>query len=297
MMRSIALTLAFLLLTACGDPNPPVGPALIVYASEDDPANLLSLFTRFTADTGIPIEPKWGNSGSNTDAVIAKQGMPADVLIASEIADIVRAADRGALRPITSELLANVRNELKDPDSMWVSLSQRPTVIAVSPKSDKQVNDDYEALGQVSYQGKLCLSSIRNSVNQSLLAWLIDDLGIKPAERVVRGWVRNLVLPPFATEEELVAALASGDCQTGILSASANSVGLKVSGSAPAYFEVTAMGVGRHAGNADSAQRMIDWVIANNALEGLAESSAKNVGIIGRRNEEALLLAERAGFR
>lgn len=296
MMRSIAVALAFLLATACDDTNLPVGPPLIVYASEDDPANLLPLFAKFTADTGIPVEPRWGDSRSNTDAVIAILGTPADVLITSGVADIVRAADKGALRPITSELLATVRNELKDPDALWVSLSQRSTVIVISPKSDKRVSDGYEALGLASYQGKLCLSSIRNSVNQSLIAWLIDDLGLKPAERVVRGWVRNLVLPPFATEEELVAALVSGECQAGILSAPANSIGLKTSGPVQPYFEVTAMGVGRHAHNPDRAQRMIDWLIVNKPLAGLAGSNGKNVSIAGWRNEEALLLAERAGF-
>jgi iron(III) transport system substrate-binding protein len=296
MMRFIGVTLVFLLMAGCSETSPPAGPALIVYASEDDPANLLPMFTQFTAATGIPIDAQWGDSGSNANAVIAKQGASADVLISSAIADIVRAADKGALRPISSESLAGVRRELKDPDSLWVSLSLRSTVIAFSPDSDELISDDYEELGLASNLGRLCLSSIKNSVNQSLIAWLIDEHGLKPAERVVRGWVRNLALPPFATEKELLAALLSGACQKGILSAPANSVGLRVSASAPEYFEVTAMGVGRHAHNPDRAQRLIDWLIVNKALEEFAGPSGKNVDIAGRRNEEALLLAERVRF-
>jgi hypothetical protein len=57
------------------------------------------------------------------------------------------------------------------------------------------------------------------------------------------------------------------------------------------------MGVARHAQNAERAQQLIEWLILNKPLEGLADWSGKNVSIAGLRNEEALLLAERAGFR
>ncbi len=297
MTRSIAVTLGFLLVTACGDTNLPVGPPLIVYASENDPANLLPLFAKFTADTGILIEPRWGDSRSNTDAVIAKQGTPADVLITSNVADIVRAADKGALRPISAESLGAVQSELKDPDGLWVSLERRVAVIAISPRGDALVSGDFHALGEPSYQRKLCLSSARNSVNQSLIAWLIEDLGLKSAERVVRGWVRNLASSPFASEEDLLAALASGTCEIGIVSMPASRTELKIIGPEPPYFDVTAMGVARHAQNAERAQQLIEWLILNKPLEGLADWSGKNVSIAGWRNEEALLLAERAGFR
>lgn len=295
-MRSIVALAVFLLLIACSNDSQPVEPPLVVYASEDDPVNLLPLFAAFTSKTGITIEPVWGASRANTDALIGKQGKPADVLITANVADIVRAADEGALRPISSASLARVRSKFKDPDKLWVALQVHPVTVAVSPFGDVPVDGGYEALAQDAFRGKLCLSSIANSVNQSLIAWLIEDLELRPAERVVRGWVRNLAAPPYATEAALVAALESGTCQFGIVSASARTASMSTMRSLPAYFDVSAIGVGRHAQNPDLAQQLIDWLIVNHPLPDSADGSAKSVAIAGWKNKDARLLAERAGY-
>jgi iron(III) transport system substrate-binding protein len=295
-MRLIIVWLVSVLLMACSDDGQHVEPPLVVYASEDDPVSLLPLFEEFTSDTGIPIEPVWGESSANTDALIAKQGKPADLLIAASVADIVRAADEGALRPISSGSLAAVRTAFKDPDKLWVALQARRVTVAVSPGSDAPADGDYEALAQDAYRGKLCLSSIANSLNQSLIAWLIEDLELKPAERVVRGWVRNLAAPPFATEADLVEALESGTCKFGIVSSSANITGMTTMGPLPSYFDVSAIGVGRHAPNPELAQQLIDWLIVNHPLPDSADGNGKSVAIAGWRNNDARLLAERAGY-
>lgn len=289
----------FLMLTvaACDAPDTPSGPAVVVFATEDDPANLLVLLGAFTTDTGIPVDVTWGDSKSNTDAVIAKRGPPADVLITTNIGDIWRAGDRGALRPLTGEAVASVNGNLKDPDAQWVALEQHVAVIAISPQSEIKSVSNYRSLADQSFQGQLCLSSIDNSVNQAVIAMLIEDLGIKPAERVVRGWIRNSTLPPFVTEELLVAALESGDCKFGIVSASANTVGMNNVSPAPLYSDVSAMGVGRHAENPDRAQQLIDWLIVNKPLDGSVKDTGRNIGVVGWRHEDVMLLADRAAYR
>jgi len=295
-MRTIAVSVALMILVACGDTSQPEGPPLIVYASEDDPANLAPLFAAFTSDTGITITPVWGSSSANTAAVIAKQGLPADVLITSNAADIVLAAYEGALRPISTTTLDAVHSALKDPDNLWASLQSRKAIIAASPTSDELATVDFKALATEAYLGKICLSSIANSVNQSLIAWLIEDLERKAAERVVRGWVRNLAAPPFAHEAELVVALESGVCQFGILSDNAVTDGMRTVLPSPSYIDVSAMGVGRHAQNPERAQQLINWLIVNQGPPEDGERMQRNVAVAGWGNQEARLLAERAGF-
>ncbi|MDH5621303.1 MAG: extracellular solute-binding protein [Gammaproteobacteria bacterium] len=295
-MRTIAVSLVLMLLVACGDTGEPDGAPLIVYASEDDPANLEPLFAAFTSATGIPLTPVWGSSSANTKAVIGKQGMPADVLVSSNVADVVLAAYEGALRPISTAALDAVHSALKDPDGQWVSLQRRVTVIAAAAKIDELATVNFETLATPAYLGKLCLSSIANSVNQSLIAWLIEDLGRKPAERVVRGWVRNLAAPPFASEAELAAALESGACKFGILSDRAVTTGMKITTPSPSYIDVSAIGVGRHAQNPERAQQLVAWLIVHHAPREGGEAMQRNVAIAGWGNEEARLLAERAGY-
>ena len=62
------------------------------------------------------------------------------------------------------------------------------------------------------------MTSLQSAGNRALLAMLIGDLGERPAERVVRGWLRNLALPPFKESARLQAALESGECGVAIVS-------------------------------------------------------------------------------
>ena len=296
-MRVLIMVAVMLLCAACAEEKAPVGPAVVVYASEDDPAGLSELFGEFTDETGIPVSVIWADSRVNTNDVIHKQGEPADVLITPNIAGVWLAAEQGALRPLKGEAVASVDSLLKDPDLMWVSLAKRFAAIASSTTGHGVGTGAYKNLGDNTFQGKLCLSSINNSINQAVIAMLIEDFGLKQAERIVRGWIRNLELPPFETEAKLVAALQSGTCQLGIISDAANTVDLNLIGPVPVYADVSAMGIGRHARNPERAQQLVDWLILNNPLGGLANSNGQNLGVIGWRNEEVMLLAERAAYR
>lgn len=296
-MRILTLFVVMLLCVACAEDKVPAGPAVVVYASEDDPAGLSELFDMFTAETGVPVSVIWADSKVNTNDVIHKQGEPADVLITPNIADVWLAAEQGALRPLKGEAVASVDNLLKDPDLMWVSLERRFAVIVSSATEHGTGPSAYKDLGDNTFQGQLCLSSINNSINQAVIAMLVEDFGLKPAERIVRGWMRNLALPPFETEAKLVTALESGACQIGIISDVANTADLTRVDSAHLYADVSAMGIGRHSRNPLRAQQLVDWLILNKPLGGSGGINDRNIGVIGWRNEDVMLLAERAAYR
>lgn len=289
------LMLVVLLLTACDQQTVPADAALVVYATETDPANLPELFDAFTEETEIAVDVIWGSSKANANDVVHKQGRPADVLITANVADIWRAGDEGALLPLQAGAAAAVDGRLRDPDGAWVALQRRHAVIVVSADESPQFSGSYRDLSAENYRNKLCLSSINNSVNQAVIAMLIEDLGAKPAERVVRGWVRNLAMPPFESEQNLAAALESGRCQIGILSVNSTSMDTIVPD--PSYIDASAMGVGRHAENPEKAQQLVDWLIRNKPLGDLKGMSGRNIGVIGWRASEVILLAERAAYR
>ena len=295
-MRYLLTLLMLISVAACESSKTPSGPPVVVYASENDPLKLPELFAAFTAETGIPVSVVWGDSGVNTDAVIGKRGESADVLITSNIADIWRAADQAALRPLKGAAFASVDGLLKDPDALWVLLERRTALIVISAKSATPYSGGYEALVGKEYQGKLCLSSIDNPVNQAVLAMLIEDFGLKPAERIVRGWMMNLPVQPFVSEEQLAAALEAGDCEVGIVSSSVDTRGMRNIETTPLYADGSAMGIGRHAVNPEKAQQLIDWLIVNKPLAALAKWNGRNIGIVGWRHEDVMLLAERASY-
>jgi iron(III) transport system substrate-binding protein len=126
---------------------------------------------------------------------------------------------------------------------------------------------------------------------------LIEDLGVKPAERLVRSWVRNLAAAPFASEVGLRDALERGDCDFGIVSELPDGSSIATVVLVPTYLQIDGVGISRHAENADAAQQLVDWMLSDYQPDELNGSVAHNAGVAGWRDEDARLLAERAGYR
>ena len=297
MKRLVSLAmLSGLAMTACD--SGPIPQPVVVYLGAEQESGLAASFSKFTDETRIPVTVKVGDSDANTEKVISNSGAPpADVLLTSNVADIWRAADRGALRPLQGIALRAVPPVLRDPDELWAALEVRDAVIGTSPDAKVARVDSYVDLAKSEFRGALCLSSATLSVNRSLIAMLIEDLGVKPAERVVRAWVRNLAAAPFATEAELVDALRSGTCQYGIVSGSIDSEGLSRFVPNPVYVDIDGIGVARHAPHAESAQELVNWLLAEKSFQETAASNGKNIGLAGWRDEDVTLLVERAGYR
>ncbi|MCH9694608.1 MAG: hypothetical protein K0U72_08880 [Gammaproteobacteria bacterium] len=294
-MRIFFYSALFLVLAAC-ESEVRYEP-VVIYATAEDDTELRQRFAAFTTDTGIPVMFRLDSSSANTENVIANKGAPpADVLLTDNVADIWRAADQGALRPVTSEALRDVNAVLKDPDGMWVAEDVRFAAIATSKSVRTVPVDGYVALAKSSTRGQLCLSSPALPVNRALIAMLIDELGARPAERVVRGWAMNLKVPPFETEGQLLEALASGQCGYGILSSNLQDDAVRFIRPERSYLNISGMGIARHARYPESAQVLLDWTIRNSRPHP-APSNDRNSGIAGWMDEDARLLADRAGYR
>lgn len=296
-MRIVSLAiLAGLGMAACD--SGPVPKPVVVYLGAEQETRLAASFSRFTDETRIPVTVIVGDSDANTENVINNRGTPpADVLLTPNVVDIWRAADRGALRPLQGTVLDAVPPVLRDPDKLWAALDVRNAVIGISPEAKDVRVGDYGDLARSEFRGAICLSSVTLAVNRSLIGMLIEDLGIKPAERMVRAWVRNLAAAPFATEAELVNALRSGSCHYGIFSSSIDSEGLTRFAPNPIYFDIDGIGVTRHAPDAESAQQLVNWLLDERSLQEPATANGKNIGLAGWRDEDVTLLAERAGYR
>jgi len=290
-----AAIIAILALAAC-DSGPRPEP-LVVYAYGNESTARTKVFAAFTDATGIPVTFRYGDSKQLTNNVINDQGSPpADLLLTSNVADIWRAADHGALRPIHAEALAIVPDAFKDPDGSWVAFDVYRAVIGQTTRIKDGRADDYADLSHPQVQGEVCLSSSRLPINRAVIALLMADKGKKEAERIVRGWVRNLALPPFETEAKLVAALQSGTCGYGVFSDTLSSEGITRIGPSPLYYNVAGLGVARHARYPEAAQTLVAWLIKRGTMAE-HDHAGHDSAEVGWRDEDAALLAERAAYR
>ena len=289
--------LVALSLAACDatDDRPPAAP-VVVYVNAAQEARLADAFAAFTAETGIPLKLTVADNEVNVRNVIDNRGAPpADVLITSTVIDIWRTAEEGALRPLKATHLEKVPAVLKDPDRTWAAIAVNYAKIVTA--ADAGLADDYSDFAGTDLRGKVCLSSSALPVNRALIAMLIEDVGLKPAERMVRAWVRNLAASPYATEQKLVDALRSGTCGYGIVSGAADVEGLSTIAPQPLYLDIDAIGIARHAQQPESAEALVQWMLASNPPPQPESSNGRNLGLVGWRDEEVRLLAERAGYR
>ncbi len=309
-------TLALLILVACDSKS--LGPPVIVYAAYPEGPYLAEYFLEFTEQTGIPVTVIFGESSLHVDMILDNRGSPsADVFITREIEHLWRAGDRGALRPIQGKKIDAVPDFLKDGDNLWAAMNYQFAVIASrSPLSDEWPRT-YAELADPNFRGQVCVSSAELPVNRSLIAMHINEIGLQKAERMVRGWMLNLAKPPFETDRKLLAAIETGDCKFGLLSGWTNGaahssqadVATQVVHSEPGYAEIEGVGIARHSHNPDAAQALVNWLLSESSNQqhalalraysiygGHASISKKNVGFAGWRDEDARLLAERAGY-
>lgn len=284
------LVLTALLLGACSSGSPPPVTVYVPVEFEEHALGWLS-------ESGLPVIVIAGDSAVNTELISAKQDSPrADVLITSGIVDVWNAADSGALRPISGDALAEVPESLRDPDGLWAPATSRYTIIGTAPGLEIMSVIDLRKLAAPELQGQVCLSSSVLADNRALIAMLIAEHGNRPAERIVRGWVRNLATAPFASEAELVEALRTARCVYGIISSAADTSGIWRIELTDRYYNIQGIGVARHAQNPEGAQQLVHWILGQHPHWEQLAPDARNVGEAGWYEEEARLLAERAGY-
>ena len=291
----IAFTILVSIACDSGPPHPPVA----VYAVGNDEKTLTQQLAEFTDDTGIPVILVFSKSSRNVDIFMSNSGSPPpDVLISNNVADVWRAADEGALRPLSKEAVESSDPSLKDPDGFWIAVAMRWNVIgALKGETALSQSGIYDSLAGEDMRGRLCLSSSALHVNRSLIAMLINDRGAKQAERLVRAWIRNLAAPPFSSEDELLEAIRNGTCAYGVLSSNPEIDDLTYFLPDQHYMDVDAIGVARHAPQAESAQQLVKWLVKKLQPRIASEIEIDPVSIAGWLDEDAKLLAERAGYQ
>jgi iron(III) transport system substrate-binding protein len=276
-------------------------------------------------DDGAPLIQRLTAEGANS---------PADLFISVDAGDLWRATRAGLLQPIKSPALeAAIPAHLRDPDGHWFGLAVRARTIAYSTARVKPAElSTYAALADPRWKGKLCLRSGKAVYNQSLVAMFINDMGEEATERMVRGWIANLVTEPFANDTLMLKAIAAGQCDVGItnsyylgrLQHDEKDLPVQIFWADQAgkgtHVNISGGGVTKHAKNRAEAVRFLEWLAspaiqqrfaavnfefpANAGVDPLPEVKAwgafkpneVNVGLIGKTQPQAVMLIDRAGW-
>lgn len=136
------------LVAACGPAGGGTGPSgagqgndrLTVYSGRNE-ALVGPLLERFTAETGIEVDVRYGNTGELASTLLEEGGAsPADVFMAQDAGALGAVAADGLLMPMSDELLEQVEPRFRSPQGFWVGMSGRARVVAYN--TDRLMTDD-----------------------------------------------------------------------------------------------------------------------------------------------------------
>ena len=173
------------------------------------------LYEEFTKKTGIKVNIISGSGGALMERLKAEgQNSPGDVFFTVDAGNLANFQKAGFLQPIESENIKNIIPvELRGPNNEWVAIAKRARVIFYNPESvaeDEIKNISYEDLSSETWKGRIVVRSSSNMYNQSLVASLISNLGIKDTEIWANEFVNNFARTPQGNDRSQLMAVANG---------------------------------------------------------------------------------------
>jgi iron(III) transport system substrate-binding protein len=306
---------------------------VVVYSARNEQL-IKPLFDAYTHKTGVAVRFVTDKEGPLLARLQAEgPNTPADLLITVDAGNLWQAAEAGTLAEVDSPALrTNVPAHLRDPANRWFGLSVRARAFVYNP-ARVQAGDllSYEGLADPTWKGRLCLRTSKKVYNQSLVAMMIGRLGEAETERVVRGWVANLATEPFASDNQVIEAVAAGQCDVGLVNTyyfgrlKQEKPGLAAAIGWPTqagvHVNVSGAGLTRHAKHPKEALALLEWLSSTEAqgmfaglnLEypvnpavapdpivaawGTFKPESANVAEAGRLQKEAVKLMDRADYR
>ncbi|MDX1504613.1 MAG: extracellular solute-binding protein [Spongiibacter sp.] len=218
-LRSLMCLFVLLSVVGCGRNEAPQSPELVVYSSRIEQL-IKPIFDQFTEETGVRIRYVTDSAGPLLARLNAEgANSPADLLITVDVGNLWQATEMNLLAPIDSAVLAeNVPASLRDDQGRWFGMSVRArTIVYARDRVKPEELSTYEALADEKWSGRLCLRTSKKVYNQSLVATMMSANGEAETESIVAGWVKNLAVAPFSSDDKVIEAIAAGQCDVGLV--------------------------------------------------------------------------------
>ena len=266
--------------------------ALVNVYSARKEALILPLLERFEAATGIQFQLITGKADGLLKRVeIEGQATPADVFITADAGRLQRAKAADILQPIESEFLnKTVPAHLRDKDNFWFGLSRRARVIFYAKdRVDPAELSTYEALADEKWRNRVCVRSSSNIYNQSLVAAMIEYIGIADTESWAKGLVANFARKPGGGDTDQLRAVAAGQCDVALANSyyfgrlinsskskdqeAAEAIGIfwPNQQGRGAHINVSGAGITKYAKHPEAAQKLVEFLVTPQSQRWYAE--------------------------
>ena len=206
-MRLILTALALIAAT------PTISQEVNVY-SYRQPDLIKPLTDAFTAETGIPVNVAFLDTGMVERLLAEGDRTPADVILTSDISRLARAVDAGVTQSVSSaQMTANIPANFRDPAGHWFGLTTRARIIYAS--KDRVAEGEittYEDLTNPKWADRICSRSGTHAYSTGLISAAIQHLGKSGARDWLAGIKANLARKPQGNDRAQIKAIWAGQC-------------------------------------------------------------------------------------
>ena len=308
---------------------------LVVYSSRKEQL-IKPLFDAFEKESGIHVTYQTGKEGPLIERLKQEEKQPpADMLMLVDAGNLWYASTQDILAQTSNSTLnQQIPAQYRDPKGQWFGLSVRARTIVYSTERVKPAElTTYAALAEPQWKGRLCLRTSKKIYNKSLVASMIHHHGEAGAEKIVKGWVNNLAVKPFAKDSHLIKAIDSGACDVGIVNTYYFGRAESKNPQIPAalywpdqqgngvHVNISGAGITKNAPHPAKAEKLLEWLAgptAQGILSGMNKeypvrkdipwdqqvaswgtfkADAMNLAEAGKRQADAVRLMQRARYK
>jgi iron(III) transport system substrate-binding protein len=176
------------------------------------------ILERFTADTGIQVEVRYGSTAEMATAILEEgNNSPTDVYIAQDAGALGALAEAGRLLPLPSDILERVPAQYQSDDGLWVGVSGRARVLVYNTEfvNEDQLPDSILDLTDPEWQGVVGWSPANGSLQAQVTA-----MRLLLGEDTARSWLEGMVANgavPYESNDAVMQAVIDGEVTVGLV--------------------------------------------------------------------------------
>ena len=209
-ITAVALAVA---IAACGgdDSGGTEDGAITVYSGRSE-VLIAPILERFTEETGIPVEARYGESAELLATIVEEgENSPADLYFSQDAGSLGAAENEGLLADLPKDVLDQVDPMFRSPDGGWVGTSGRARIIAFNTEvlSESDLPDSVFGLTDPEWEGRVGWSPTNASFQAFVTAMRASE-----GEEAAREWLEGMVANgtvSYADNETARDAIAAGE--------------------------------------------------------------------------------------
>lgn len=283
--------------TACGtdegdEPGNPEPDGSITLYSGRNESLIGPLLQQFTADTGIEVEIRYGDTAQMA-AQLMNEGerTPADVYLAQDAGALGAVAGAGMFATLPPEVVAQVPATYRDSDDQWIGITGRSRVLIYNPDlvGTGELPDSVLELTEPQWRGRIGLAPTNGSFQAFVTA-----LRVQHGDDTAREWLEGMAANDPQIRESngpIVADVADGRIAAGLVNhyylfERAKELGVDVDevsarlhyfpdGDTGALVNVSGIGVLRAAAEDPDVRAFVDYLLSEEGQQYFAEQTSE----------------------